>query len=144
MPVKITAKRDGFRRCGIAHSETTTTWPDDHFTRAQLRELEAEPNLVVIRVADENEMALQQDTLIEVKARVIELEAVVLQLNSDADALKQQLSDSEQHLSMVTAERDALMAKAEPQPVATDASSADVKKESEISSDDTKADKKKG
>lgn len=144
MPVKITAKRDGFRRCGIAHSETTTTWPDDHFTRAQLRELEAEPNLVVIRVADENEMALQKDTLIEVKARVIELEAVVLQLNSDADVLKEQLADSEQRLAIVTAERDAVLTKAEPQPTATDANGADVKKESETSTDDTKADKKKG
>lgn len=104
MPIQITAKRDGFRRCGIAHSETTTTYGDDHFTRAQLQELKSEPNLIVIHVADEATLTLQKDSLIEVKARVFELEAVVIQLNSDACELKSKLDT-------VTAERDELALK---------------------------------
>lgn len=144
MPIQITAKREGFRRCGIAHSEKTTTYPDGHFTDAQLRELGSEPNLIVMKVDVRPAMTSNDDALSRALARIAELESGLTQLSSDADALKQQLADSEQRLSMVTAERDALLEKAEPQPAATDANSADVKKESEISTDDIKADKKKG
>ena len=44
MPVKIIAKKDGFRRAGLAHFGTQV-YPDDHFTEAQLEALGNEPNL---------------------------------------------------------------------------------------------------
>lgn len=53
MPIQITAKRDGFRRCGMAHSDKTQTYADDHFSAAQLKVLEAEEQLVVVRISDE-------------------------------------------------------------------------------------------
>ncbi|AMO79719.1 HI1506-related protein [Obesumbacterium proteus] len=53
MPIQITAKRDGFRRCGMAHSDKTQTYADDHFSAAQLQVLEAEDQLVVVRLSDQ-------------------------------------------------------------------------------------------
>lgn len=52
MAILITAKRDGFRRLGIAHSAQGTAYPDDHFTPAQLAVLKAEPMLVVVEGAE--------------------------------------------------------------------------------------------
>lgn len=45
--IRITSKREGFRRCGIAHSKTPTEYPIDKFSKEELKALEAEPNLVV-------------------------------------------------------------------------------------------------
>ena len=45
--IKITAKRDGFRRCGVAHTKEATLHPDKRFTADQLELLKAEPMLVV-------------------------------------------------------------------------------------------------
>jgi hypothetical protein len=47
MPVRITAKKDGFRRCGVAHPAQSTEYPDDQFSKKQLAALQAEPMLVV-------------------------------------------------------------------------------------------------
>lgn len=52
MAITITAKRDGFRRCGIAHSTHGTTYPDDFFTAVQLAQLKREPQLVVVEGAE--------------------------------------------------------------------------------------------
>ena len=46
MPIKIIAKKDGFRRAGLAHVGTVI-YPDDHFTKEQLKALKAEPCLDV-------------------------------------------------------------------------------------------------
>ena len=43
----ITAKKDGFRRCGIAHSKEPTEYPDDRFSAKELKVLQTEPMLVV-------------------------------------------------------------------------------------------------
>lgn len=43
----ITSKRDGFRRCGIAHPALPTEHPDDAFTAAELKILKADPLLTV-------------------------------------------------------------------------------------------------
>jgi hypothetical protein len=48
----ITAKKDGFRRCGVAHSAKPVEHQDDAFTPEQLAELRADPMLVVEIVAD--------------------------------------------------------------------------------------------
>ncbi len=43
----ITSKRDGFRRCGMAHPAAATEYADDAFTGEQLKTLRAEPMLTV-------------------------------------------------------------------------------------------------
>lgn len=45
--IEITSKREGFRRAGVAHSTTPTTYPDDAFTKEQLQALRAEEMLTV-------------------------------------------------------------------------------------------------
>lgn len=47
MPITITARRDGFRRCGRAHPARPTTYPDGFWTPEQLATLQAEPMLIV-------------------------------------------------------------------------------------------------
>lgn len=48
--IKITSKRDGFRRCGIAHSTAAVEYADDRFTEKELEILQSEPMLVVVLV----------------------------------------------------------------------------------------------
>lgn len=50
--IQITSKKEGFRRCGIAHSRTPTDYPVDHFTLAELEILGSEPMLSVTVVDD--------------------------------------------------------------------------------------------
>ena len=69
-----------------------------------MRELKSEPNLIVIEVAEGAETGSEHTALIDAGNRIVELEAVVLQLNNDACELKSQLVT-------VTAERDELAAK---------------------------------
>ena len=45
--IVITSKREGFRRCGVAHAAGPTQWPDDRWTEAELDALMAEPMLTV-------------------------------------------------------------------------------------------------
>ncbi|CRY69782.1 HI1506-related protein [Yersinia pekkanenii] len=103
MPIQITAKRDGFRRCGMAHSDKTQTYPDDYFTPSVLAELKAELMLVVTHVPDiqpdnadqGKELVLAQDRILKLQSSVLslqarnqELEAGLQQLSEDAEALK--------------------------------------------------------
>lgn len=60
MPIQITAKRDAFRRCGMAHSDKTQTYADGHFSQAELAELQAEPMLVVTLVTEGQATTLEQ------------------------------------------------------------------------------------
>jgi len=53
MAIVITAKLDGFRRCGIAHPRKPTSYPDDFFTEEQLRALVKEPQLILAYAEDE-------------------------------------------------------------------------------------------
>ncbi|HSI41769.1 MAG TPA: HI1506-related protein [Xanthobacteraceae bacterium] len=50
--VRIVAKRDGFRRAGIAHSTAPATYPLHTLADEQLEALLAEPMLVVELVED--------------------------------------------------------------------------------------------
>lgn len=43
--IVITAKRNGFRRCGVAHSDQPTPWRQCDFTAEQWEELLKEPQL---------------------------------------------------------------------------------------------------
>lgn len=52
MMIRITSKRDGFRRAGIAHAALATDYKNDDFSEEQLALLQAEPMLVVEIIAD--------------------------------------------------------------------------------------------
>ncbi|MDI3547893.1 MAG: hypothetical protein PWR10_1545 [Halanaerobiales bacterium] len=47
MVIRITSKKEGFRRCGISHSTKPTLYPNNKFTKEELETLKAEPMLVV-------------------------------------------------------------------------------------------------
>lgn len=118
MPIQITARRDGFRRLGIAHSANTVTWPDDQFSDSELQILENDPNLIVVRLQDMPETSGGGDAVSALTAerdglnvRVSELEATVLQLNQDGDALKQQLASANGTITELETVRDALSQK---------------------------------
>lgn len=51
--IRITAKKDGFRRGGVAHPAKATDYADDRFTKAELKALAAEPMLTVEVLDDE-------------------------------------------------------------------------------------------
>ena len=51
--IKITSKKDGFRRCGVAHPKGPTEYKDDRFDKNELAVLKAEPMLVVMSGDDE-------------------------------------------------------------------------------------------
>ncbi|HIH9847658.1 TPA: HI1506-related protein [Klebsiella pneumoniae] len=118
--ITITSKRDGFRRCGVAHRDVPVTWPDGSFTDEQIAILRAEPALVVHL----GTVSGDDDKLKIAQGRIQELEAVVLQLNDDAAGLKSQLAE-------VTADRDRL------QEALTAAVSASVSEVKEHAADDT-------
>ncbi|MFX2607062.1 HI1506-related protein [Enterobacter mori] len=100
--IDITAKRDGFRRCGIAHSEKTTTYPLGRFTAKELEQLQNEPQLVVaIRNKDETSTSLHFQ-----QSRIIELEAVVETLSADLTAEHTKSAGLQSQLDVLTSELD--------------------------------------
>ncbi len=44
----IQSKKDGFRRCGVAHSAAGKEFEDDFFTKEQLEELAADPDIIMV------------------------------------------------------------------------------------------------
>jgi len=50
--ITITSKKDGFRRLGVAHSQTPTSYDDDRFTAEELTTLQKEPMLIVVVTAE--------------------------------------------------------------------------------------------
>jgi hypothetical protein len=50
--IRIRSKREGFRRCGIAHSEAPKDYPDGKFSKDELARLKAEPMLFVEELPD--------------------------------------------------------------------------------------------
>ncbi|VUS34190.1 HI1506-related protein [Klebsiella spallanzanii] len=120
--ITITAKRDGFRRCGVAHRDVPVTWADGSFTDEQIAILCAEPSLVVHIGA----LSGDDDKLKAALGRVEELETVVLQLKDDSVGLMAQLVE-------MTADRDRL------QEALTAAGSASVSEAKENATDVTAA-----
>ena len=59
--IVITSKREGFRRCGVAHAAGPTQWPDDRWTDAELDALMAEPMLTLDYVEQPLEMVVKPD-----------------------------------------------------------------------------------
>jgi hypothetical protein len=58
--IVITAKRNGFRRCGVAHSDQPTTWQQDDFTDEQWEELFKEPQLFLAIYEQDTGLGLEQ------------------------------------------------------------------------------------
>lgn len=58
--IRITAKQDGFRRSGMAHSKEPKEYPDDKFSKEQLAALKAEPMLIVEIVEKTKSPATQE------------------------------------------------------------------------------------
>jgi hypothetical protein len=52
----ITSKKDGFRRCGIAHPARPTGYPDTAFSGVERALLRAEPMLEVAHVVEKHEL----------------------------------------------------------------------------------------
>lgn len=50
--IVITAKKEGFRRCGVAHAARPVEWPGGRWTGEELAALLAEPMLTVEVVED--------------------------------------------------------------------------------------------
>ncbi|EIX3163604.1 hypothetical protein MKB28_003694 [Salmonella enterica] len=109
----ITSKREGFARCGVRFSETTTSYPDDRFTPEQLADLEAEPMLIVSREGAGMTAGQAAEQISRLKDALDTAEHEVAAVTAERDALHQQLAD-------MTTERDALreqLATAAPAPV---------------------------
>ena len=51
--IKITSKKINFRRCGVAHPKEPTEYPDDRFSKKELKILDDEPMLSVEHIDDE-------------------------------------------------------------------------------------------
>jgi hypothetical protein len=51
--IRIRSTKEGFRRCGIAHSKTAVDYPDGRFTPADIAVMQADPRLIVEIVAEE-------------------------------------------------------------------------------------------
>lgn len=51
--IRIISKKEGFRRCGIAHPSTPTDYSNDKFSGKELKRLKAEPMLIVQELPDE-------------------------------------------------------------------------------------------
>ncbi|EEO8160847.1 hypothetical protein G7D50_003239 [Salmonella enterica] len=126
----ITSKREGFARCGVRFSETTTPYPDDRFTPEQLAELEAEPMLVVSRESAGMTTTQATEQISRLKDALDTAEHEVAVVTAERDVLHQQLAD-------ITTERDALReqlaaltsaanAQDETAPADTDDNSADA------------------
>ncbi|ECI7964111.1 hypothetical protein E2D61_07425 [Salmonella enterica subsp. enterica] len=107
--IYITSKRDGFWRCGIAHSETTTAYPDDRFTPDELARLEAEPMLIVSRDAPGDTGAGEQ--IQALKSALQKAEADVDHLSGQVLTLQKQVSDLTEERTAAEDERDSLAAK---------------------------------
>ena len=62
MPIRIVSKRNGFRRCGISHPDKSVIYPDNKFTKDELKRLQAEPMLIVdiVKKGEEEEKDLKK------------------------------------------------------------------------------------
>lgn len=59
--IRIRSKREGFRRCGVAHTETPKDYADDKFTKEQIKVLKAEPMLFVEELPDPPEKKKEKE-----------------------------------------------------------------------------------
>ncbi|ECG8157331.1 hypothetical protein FNA12_15310 [Salmonella enterica] len=88
----ITSKREGFARCGVRFSETTTSYPDDRFTPEQLADLEAEPMLIVSREGTGMTAGQAAEQISRLKDALDTAEHEVAVVTAERDALREQLA----------------------------------------------------
>jgi hypothetical protein len=79
--IKITSKKEGFRRCGVAHPKGVAEYPDNRFTEAELLTLANEPMLTVelTETAAEKAGAMMKKDLM--KKTVEELTALLKEMS---------------------------------------------------------------
>lgn len=97
----ITSKREGFARCGVRFSETTTSYPDDCFTPEQLADLEAEPMLIVSREGAGMTAGQAAEQISRLKDALDDAQQELVVVTGQRDGLSQRLAD-------VTTERDSV------------------------------------
>lgn len=54
--ITINSKKEGFRRCGVAHPARPTEYPNGRFSKKELALLQEEPMLVVTVTEDVKEV----------------------------------------------------------------------------------------
>jgi len=81
--IKIRAKRDGFRRAGIAHSKKGKIFPDDAFDKDQMAQLESDPMITVEHLPN----ATAPDTEEAAQARKVLSKMTNDRLKSDCDSM---------------------------------------------------------
>lgn len=87
--ITITAKLDGFRRGGIAHSSAATHYPEGYFSEAQLEVFRQEPQLVVV------EGALEAAGDDDIESRLVAADQQRELLSDMVESLTGRLADSE-------------------------------------------------
>lgn len=100
--ITITAKRDGFRRCGVAHKDSPVIWPEGSFTADQIAVLKAEPMLVVYDGAQVSQGALEE--------QLLKLQIANSGLHEKAEKLAGEISSLQSNLTTLTADKEALQA----------------------------------
>ena len=58
--IRIASKQAGFRRCGMPHPKEPVDYPDDKFSKDEIKSLKAEPMLMVEIVPDEPKEEIEQ------------------------------------------------------------------------------------
>ena len=67
--IRISSKREGFRRCGVAHPAVATDYADDVFTDEQMEILQNDPMLIVEILGENGKVQLSvKDTVTALKA----------------------------------------------------------------------------
>ncbi|HDL8284778.1 TPA: hypothetical protein PXQ99_001550 [Yersinia enterocolitica] len=138
MPIQITAKRDGFRRCGMAHSDKTQTYADGHFSPSVLAELKAEKMLIITHVPDgQAENTDQSEALTQALGRIESLgellagkDSLISDLRENNQALLTDLSALKATNVSLTTQVDELTAQVTsltPAPESTTSEPADTK-----------------
>lgn len=83
--ITITSKKNGFRRCGIAHADVATSYKDDAFSAEQLEILQAEPMLTVVFESKKLTKAEEKAAEAEAKAKA-EKKAAEAKAKAEAEA----------------------------------------------------------
>ena len=74
--IEIKSKRDGFRRCGVAHTKEPVEHADDKFSEEEIAVLKADPMLTVMHIEDKviaETPALSEMTVAELKELLTKL-----------------------------------------------------------------------
>ena len=90
--IEITARREGFRRCGVAHSATTKAWPADAFTPEQLAVLNADPMLIGVqryKAAGQNDAARGNELAAQLDAERQKVSELTAQLEEERGKVRE-------------------------------------------------------